>query len=70
MKKRLIGLEIGLEMSSLLGTPLSQRGAVMRATMSFLFAQSKKLGVTVIPGYILSSDLHSNCLAYNLIGGR
>jgi hypothetical protein len=38
-----------LEIESLLGTPLSQRGAVMRATMSFLFAQSKKLVVAVIP---------------------
>ncbi len=37
-----------LEIESLLGTPLSQRGAVMRATMSFLFAQSKKLVVAVI----------------------
>jgi hypothetical protein len=49
MKKRLIGLEICLKMSSLLGTPPSQRAAVMRATMSFLFAQSKKLVVAVIP---------------------
>jgi hypothetical protein len=38
-----------IEIESLLGTPLSQCGAVMRATMSFLFAQSKKLVVAVIP---------------------
>ena len=40
---------IAIEIGSLLLTPLSQRGAVMRATMSFLFAQSKKLVVAVIP---------------------
>jgi hypothetical protein len=47
---------------------------VMRATMSFLFVQSKKLVVAVIPWYILSTrwlcDLHRNCLAYNLLGGQ
>jgi hypothetical protein len=44
-----ICLDICLEISTLLGTPHSQRGAVMRATMSFLFVQSKKLVVAVIP---------------------
>ena len=45
IKNTVIAIEIG----SLLLTPLSQRGAVMRATMSFLFVQSKKLVVAVIP---------------------
>ena len=45
IKNTVIAIEIG----SLLITPLSQCGAVMRATMSFLFAQSKKLVVAVIP---------------------
>ncbi len=48
-KVRFIDMEICLDFSSLVGTPLSQRGAVMRATMSFFFPKSKKLGVAVIP---------------------
>ena len=44
-----LDIDVCLEISTLVGTPLSQRGAVMRATMSFLFVQSKKLVVAVIP---------------------
>ncbi len=63
-----------IETCSLIGTPLSQRAAEVRATMSFFFPKSKKLVVAVMPWYILSTrwlcDLHSNCLVYNLLGGR
>jgi hypothetical protein len=44
-----LDMDICLEISTLVGTPLSQRGAVMRATMSFFFPKSKKLVVAVIP---------------------
>ena len=50
-----LDMDICLEISTLVGTPLSQRGAVMRATMSFFFPKSKKLVVAVIPWYILST---------------
>ncbi len=40
---------VGLEFLSLLGTPLSERGAEMRATMSFLFPKSNELVAGVIP---------------------
>jgi len=44
----LIGMESGPEINSMLGTQLSQHGAAMRATMSFLFPKSNKLGVISI----------------------
>ena len=41
----LIGLGSGLEINLLLEIPLFQCGAVMRATISFLFPKCNKLGV-------------------------
>ena len=38
-----------IETCSLIGTPLSQRAAEVRATMSFFFPKSKKLVVAVMP---------------------
>ena len=44
-----LDMDVCLEISTLVGTPLTQHGAVMRVTMSFFFLKSKKLVVAVIP---------------------
>jgi hypothetical protein len=44
-----LDMDVCLDISTLLGTPLSQRGVVMRATISFFFLKSKKLVGAVIP---------------------